>query len=184
MPTVSEIVETLRTMGEAQYGREAVSQLQHALQCADLAEQNGATSALIAASLLHDMGHLVDKKFDVGQNKNIDRQHETIGAAYLSSLFSSDVTEPIRLHVAAKRYLCAIDAGYFDDLSPASVRSLELQGGIFSDADAKAFIYQPFAEDAVRVRRWDDLAKVPDRETPPLEHFIPHIERVCVGRAA
>lgn len=184
MNPVDEIMETLRSLGEQRYGRENVSQLAHALQCAELAETEGASSALITASLLHDMGHLVDKRFEVGQNKDIDRHHEDIGAAYLSAWFKDDVTIPIRLHVPAKRYLCAVVDGYFEDLSDASVRSLELQGGIFTPAEAEAFISQPYAEDAVRLRRWDDLAKVPDKKTQGLDHYQTHVERVYVGAAA
>lgn len=184
MNPVIEIMDTLRSLGEQRYGRENVSQLAHALQSASLAEEDGATSALITASLLHDMGHLVDKRFELGQDKDIDRHHENIGAAYLSAWFPEEVTAPIRLHVPAKRYLCAVDDGYFDDLSDASVRSLALQGGKFSKVEADAFISQPFAKDAVRLRRWDDLAKVPEKQTPALEHFQTHVERVYLGEAA
>lgn len=184
MNPIDQIMNTLRSLGEQRYGRENVSQLAHALQSATLAEEGGATSALITASLLHDMGHLVDKRFELGQDKEIDRHHEDIGAAYLSAWFPEEVTIPIRLHVPAKRYLCAVDGGYFDDLSDASVRSLELQGGAFTPAEAEAFISQPHAEDAVRLRRWDDLAKVPDQKTPGLEHFQTHVEQVYVGATA
>jgi len=180
---IADIIETLLTLGEQRYGRENVSQLAHALQCAALAEEDGATSALITASLLHDMGHLVDKRFEVGQKSDVDRHHENIGAAYLSAWFGPDVTDPIRLHVPAKRYLCATEATYFDDLSDASVRSLELQGGFFNEAEAETFINQPHAKDAVRLRRWDDLAKVPDMSTPSLEHFQSHVERMYVDTA-
>lgn len=184
MEPIADIIETLRSLGEQRYGRENVSQLAHALQCATLAERDSATSALITASLLHDMGHLVDKRFEVGQKSDVDRRHENIGAAYLSAWFQPDVTDPIRLHVPAKRYLCATETDYFGGLSDASVRSLELQGGAFDDAEAEIFINQPHAKDAVRLRRWDDLAKVPDMATPSLEHFQTHIERVYVGTAA
>ena len=184
MNPIDQIMDTLRSLGEQRYGRENVSQLAHALQSATLAEEDGATSALITASLLHDMGHLVDKRFEVGQDNKIDRHHEDIGAAYLSAWFPEEVTVPIRLHVPAKRYLCAVDSEYFGDLSDASVRSLELQGGVFTTAEADKFIAQPHAKEAVRLRRWDDLAKVPDQQTPTLEHFHPHVERVYVGTAA
>lgn len=184
MEPIADILETLTSLGEQRYGRENVSQLAHALQCAALAEEDGATSALITASLLHDMGHLVDKRFEIGQNSDVDRHHENIGAAYLSAWFKPDVTDPIRLHVPAKRYLCATEAGYFEGLSDASLRSLKLQGGAFDDAEAEAFINQSHAKDAVRLRRWDDLAKVPDMATPSLAHFQPHIERVYVGAKA
>lgn len=184
MDPITNIMNTLRSLGEQRYGRENVSQLAHALQSAELAEEDGATSALITASLLHDMGHLVDKRFEVGQNNDIDRHHENIGAAYLSAWFPAEVTIPIRLHVPAKRYLCAVVDGYFEGLSDASVRSLELQGGVFDKPGADAFIAQPYAKDAVRLRRWDDLAKVPEKATPTLEHFQPHVERVFVEATA
>lgn len=184
MDPITEIMDTLRSLGEQRYGKENVSQLAHALQSAELAEKDGATSALITASLLHDMGHLVDKRFEVGQKSDVDRHHENIGAAYLSAWFPPEVTNPIRLHVPAKRYLCAVEATYFDGLSDASVRSLELQGGAFDPSEAETFIDQLHAEDAVRLRRWDDLAKVPEKATPTLEHFQTHVERVYVGAAA
>lgn len=184
MNPISEILDVLHSLGEQRYGRENVSQLAHALQCAALAERAGATSALIAASLLHDIGHLVDKRFAMGQDKDIDRHHEDIGAAFLSAWLPEEVTVPIRLHVPAKRYLCAVDDTYYDGLSDASVRSLELQGGVFTPAEAETFISQPYANDAVRLRRWDDLAKAPEKETPGLDHFQTHVERVYVGAAA
>ena len=184
MNPISNIVDILRSLGEERYGRENVSQLAHALQCAALAETEKASPALITASLLHDIGHLVDKRYEDGQVKDIDRHHEEIGAGYLSQWFGEDVTIPIRLHVPAKRYLCAIDDAYFDDLSEASVRSLELQGGPFSKEDANKFIAQPYAEDAVRLRRWDDLGKVPLKETPGLDHYRTYMEQVYLGAAA
>lgn len=184
MNPVSEILDILHSLGEQRYGRENVSQLAHALQCAALAERAGATSALITASLLHDIGHLVDKRFELGQDKDIDRHHEDIGSAYLATWFPEEVTVPIRLHVPAKRYLCAMDDTYFDGLSDASVRSLELQGGFFTSAEADIFIAQPHAKDAVQLRQWDDLAKTHGKETPSLDHFQTHVERAYIGAAA
>ena len=178
MDVIGAIAETLRLKGEQQYGNENVSQLVHALQSAALAESEEASSSLIAASLLHDIGHLVDKRFEIGQQKDVDRHHEDIGAAYLSRFFPAGVTEPIRLHVPAKRYLCYVEQGYFQSLSPASVRSLGLQGGAFSASEAADFIGQPQAAEAVRLRRWDDLAKVQGLETPPLEHFMSYVAQV------
>lgn len=177
MPTLQTVIDILERQGAEQYGSEPVSQLAHALQSAALAEQAGSRPELIAAALLHDIGHLVDNKFQVGQDNPVDRHHENIGSAYLKLAMPPAVTEPIRLHVPAKRYLCWADAAYFGGLSQASVRSLELQGGVFDEAEARTFIEQPYAEDAVALRRWDDLAKVPDAETPPLAHFIPYVEQ-------
>lgn len=167
------ILETLSTHGQAQYGREAVTQKQHALQCATLAEAARSPPALIAACLLHDFGHLVHTLGEDAVERGINDRHEEIALPYLRNMFPVAVTEPIRLHVNAKRYLCAIDEEYWDSLSIASKRSLELQGGIFSEAETTTFINQPYAKDAVQLRIWDDLAKDPNLSTPELEHFLP-----------
>jgi [1-hydroxy-2-(trimethylamino)ethyl]phosphonate dioxygenase len=171
----------LETQGRAQYGMEAVSQLQHALQCARLAEQAGAGEALILAALFHDIGHLTDPEFEAAAARGEDRWHENLGARYLETLFPPEVTEPVRLHVPAKRYLCATDRGYFATLSPASVNSLALQGGPFNEQEAEAFIAQPLAEAAVQVRRWDDLAKDPSTKTPDLHHFYQYVAPVLAA---
>ena len=181
MPILEELEETLSTAGQALYGGEEVSQLAHALQCAALAEASGADAYLITATLLHDIGHLVDGRFEEGQVKDIDRKHEDIGAGFLSRHFPDSVTAPIRLHVDAKRYLCQTDPTYFDGLSDASVRSLRLQGGPFSKDEAMTFIRQPFAEDAVKLRLWDDEGKVPGLDTPPLQHFWSYVREANAG---
>lgn len=178
-----KIGEILEDGGGQIYGGECVSQLAHALQCASLAEDAGASPALITAALLHDIGHLVDKRFELGQTQDIDRRHEDIGAAFLTRWFGAEVTEPIRLHVRAKRYICSTEPQYLDTLSRASVRSLELQGGPLSDADAAAFLDMPFAREAVQLRKWDDLAKEPARRTPPLDHFLPYVVRAHATKA-
>ncbi|MBD1996640.1 phosphohydrolase [Leptolyngbya sp. FACHB-541] len=167
------ILEILITKGNSQYGREAVSQLEHALQCATLAENDDRTPDLIAACLLHDLGHLLH---DLGENvadRGLDDRHEYRAMPLLQTLFKPSVTEPIRLHVDAKRYLCAVGSTYWESLSPASKRSLKLQGGIFSAEAAASFIAQPYAKDAVQLRIWDDRAKVANLSTPDLEHFTP-----------
>ncbi|MFN4282973.1 MAG: phosphonate degradation HD-domain oxygenase [Alphaproteobacteria bacterium] len=168
------IAELLRDRGRARYGAEAVSQLQHALQCAFLAEREDAPTPLIAAALLHDLGHLVADDEEAAP-QGIDMRHEDVAARYLARRFPPAVVEPVRLHVAAKRYLCAVEPGYFETLSFASVRSLLLQGGAFDEAGARAYIVQPHAAEAVRLRRWDDLAKDPAMATPPLNHYLPLI---------
>lgn len=180
--SVDDIVHLLSTRGQAQYGREAVSQLDHALQCAQLAEQHGETTETVVAALLHDLGHLLVEKEDEGAAKEQQRDdlHQFIALPFLRSVFPDSVLEPIRLHVDAKRYLCVIEASYWDSLSPASKRSLELQGGIYDAVAAKAFIAQPFAEQATRLRRYDDWAKVPQRVTPELSHYRPMIEAVSL----
>ena len=176
MSAADRILEILETSGAEQYGDEAVSQLQHALQCAHLAECSGAPDPLVVAALLHDFGHLIHKLGEDAARRGIDDRHEVLGRKYLARWFDEDVTAPIGLHVDAKRYLCATDPAYFDTLSPASVRSLELQGGPFSEAGAAAFIAQPYAQDALAVRRWDKQAKDPEAVTPGLDRYRSHIE--------
>jgi [1-hydroxy-2-(trimethylamino)ethyl]phosphonate dioxygenase len=168
---VDQLIELLRTKGVRQYGGERVSQCEHALQCASLAARENARPALIAAALLHDIGHLLHEEGEQPALRGIDDRHEQIGAEYLSPAFGPAVAEPVRLHVPAKRYLCATDPGYYARLSPGSVRSLALQGGPFTSEEVAEFQALPFAEDAVRIRRWDEAAKVPGIPTPDLEHF-------------
>ncbi|MGP1374986.1 MAG: phosphonate degradation HD-domain oxygenase [Almyronema sp.] len=174
--TLDTLLNLYRDRGQAQYGGEAISQLEHALQCATLAEQADQSPHLIAACLLHDLGHLMHLLGEDIALRGIDDRHEYRAIPVLEPLFPPAVTTPIRLHVAAKRYLCAVDEQYWPSLSPVSQRSLELQGGIFSAAAAAAFIQQPYASAAVQLRRWDDLAKVPDQKTPDLMHFWPILQ--------
>lgn len=171
---LTTISRLLSDRGRARYGAEAVSQLQHALQCATLAEGEDAPPQLVAAALLHDIGHLVADDEDAAP-RGIDMQHEDVAARWLARRFQVGVVEPVRLHVPAKRYLCAVEPGYFESLSFASVRSLALQGGTFESDAAQSFIAQPHAQEAVRLRRWDDLAKDPEAVTPPLEHFLSYL---------
>ena len=176
MSAADRILDILETSGADQYGDEDVSQLQHALQCAHLAERSGAPAPLVAAALLHDFGHLIHKFGEDAARRGIDDRHEMLGRKYLARWFGEAVTAPVGLHVDAKRWLCATDPAYFDTLSPASVRSLELQGGPFGEAEAAAFIAQPYAHDALAVRRWDEQAKDPGAVTPGLGRYRPHIE--------
>jgi phosphonate degradation associated HDIG domain protein len=168
---LNSLVSLYRDRGQAQYGGEAVSQLDHALQCATLAERSGASAELIAACLWHDLGHLIHHLGDDAAQRGIDDRHEYRAIPVLEKLFPPAVTTPIRLHVAAKRYLCAVDQRYWSCLSPTSKHSLKLQGGPFTEAAAAAFIQQPYAAEALQLRRWDDLAKVPQYPTPDLDHF-------------
>jgi phosphonate degradation associated HDIG domain protein len=176
------IIELFQEHAGQQYGREAVSQLQHALQCAQLAEQAGETDATIVAALLHDIGHLVSAQ-RAGQTDGTqerDDLHQYIALPFLHGVFSDAVLEPIRLHVDAKRYLCAAEPSYWDTLSPASKQSLELQGGPFQNEELAAFLAQAFAPEAVRLRRYDDLAKVPDKDTPSLDYFAQKLMLVAL----
>lgn len=168
--TVESLADLLAGCAAEMYGGEAVTQLAHALQAAELAERDGAEEALVCAALLHDVGHLLAKP---GTG---DDRHEQVGAGLLATLFGRAVTEPVRLHVMAKRYLCTVEPGYFATLSPESVRSLELQGGLLDATEAARFATLPHAEDAVRLRRWDDLAKDPSVGTRPLRSFLPLLQ--------
>ncbi len=171
--STAEIIHLFETRATSQYGREAVSQLEHALQCAHLAEQAGETDATVVAALLHDLGHLIagekEKRADDMQLR--DDLHQYIAIPFLRGLLPNSVLEPIRLHVDAKRYLCGAEPTYWASLSPASKRSLELQGGAYTSAELTDFLMQPFAGESIRLRRYDDLAKVPKAVTPGLFHY-------------
>ncbi|MFC4277489.1 phosphonate degradation HD-domain oxygenase [Achromobacter aloeverae] len=172
--------------GDLSYSGEPVTQLEHALQCAALAEAEGASDELICAALLHDVGHLLNKSSVNPALPGTDDLHQYYGLPFLRSVFPDAVVEPIHLHVDAKRCLCAVDEGYFNKLTAGSVRSLKRQGGPLSEVEAAEFLRRPYAEDALRVRRWDDRAKVAHLDTPDLEHFLTVVSRVmkAPGNAA
>jgi [1-hydroxy-2-(trimethylamino)ethyl]phosphonate dioxygenase len=171
----ARLVDVLEGKGQRRYGLSGVNQLQHALQAALLAEHAGCTPALIVAALLHDIGHMVHGLGEDPAADGVDDRHESLGQAYLARFFGPDVCEPVRLHVAAKRYLCGTEQDYFARLAPDSVRSLALQGGPMSDEEAAAFRALPYAADAVTLRRFDEAAKVKDLATPPVAHFTPYV---------
>lgn len=161
-----EIEAIFAARGAETYG-ERVTQQEHALQCAALAGAEQAPPGLVAAALLHDIGHLIEEPDDAfGQHR-----HDRFGAAWLAGRFGPEVTEPVRLHVAAKRWLCAVEPGYFDRLSPASVHSLRHQGGPLSEEQARAFEAEPFHAEAVRLRRWDEEGKRDGVAVLPLEDY-------------
>jgi len=168
-----------RSGGELYFG-ESVTQREHALQCASLAERAGAPEALVIAALLHDVGHLLHGRPESLADSGVDGLHEVVGQRWLSRFFGPEVTEPVRLHVDAKRYLCATDPEYLNGLSPASRQSLALQGGPLQGEALSEFADRPFALDAVRLRRWDDRAKVPGLVVPDLDHYRTLL--VTVGR--
>jgi [1-hydroxy-2-(trimethylamino)ethyl]phosphonate dioxygenase len=170
-PVIDEIFRVFRERGDGAYLGEPVSQSEHALQAAAAAERDGAPPPLVASALLHDYGHLVHDLDEDSAEHGIDTVHEDVGAEWLGRHFVPAVTEPLPLHVAAKRYLCAVEPAYLDALSPASKLSLELQGGPFSPAEVAAFEALPHSREAVQLRRWDDEAKVEALETPPFEHY-------------
>ena len=173
---VSDIFNLLQKKGSIlQYGNENVTQLEHALQCAELAEKNNFSNEVITAALLHDIGHLLyDEKDPIYEGK--DGYHESLGADYLSAYFGIEVTLPIRAHVDCKRYLSAVEEGYQDLLSEASKISLIVQGGPFTKKEAKEFIKKPFMKEAVELRRIDDQAKILNKKTLNLSHFRYYVE--------
>ena len=174
-PVLAEIETLLLTRGQRRYGLEDISQLQHALQAATIAERQHETPAFITAALLHDIGHMTHTLGENPTAGGIDDRHEQHGHDYLVGHFGPDVTEPVRLHVAAKRYLCATDPTYFDRLAPDSVLSLKLQGGPMSAREASEFAAGRHAKAAVRLRRIDETAKVKDLPTPQITHFIQYV---------
>ncbi|MDH4479304.1 MAG: HD domain-containing protein [Rhodoferax sp.] len=173
--TVPEIVELLSSRATTWYGQEAVSQLEHALQCAHLAERANEAPETVVAALLHDLGHMLGANREASVDNDAaptkDDLHQFVALPFLRGRFPDAVLEPIRLHVDAKRYLCAVDAGYWAGLSPASKHSLELQGGRYDDVQVRDFENLTFYAEAVRLRRYDDQAKVPGQVTPPLSHY-------------
>jgi phosphonate degradation associated HDIG domain protein len=177
---VAAVFALYGTRGAEMYAGEPVSQLEHALQTAHLADHAGAANSLVVAALLHDIGHLL--RAGDGADDGLDGRHELIGTRWVLRYFGAAVAAPIHLHVAAKRYLCAVDRSYVSVLSSASLKSLAVQGGPF-DADAVArFERLPHSQDAARLRRWDDLAKVPGLRVPHLGHYRQHLCAAVVAQ--
>lgn len=177
-----ELMRVLGGRATGRYGLSAVNQLQHALQAGALAEARGEPATLIVACLLHDIGHMVH---DIGEDyaeRGIDDKHEERGADWLARHFGPAVSEPVHLHVAAKRYLHTVDATYVNHLSPESIRSLGFQGGPMSPAEIAAFEKTPYAAEAVRLRRIDDEAKDPKAATPAFEHFLTYVDLAAADR--
>ncbi len=173
-----EIYSLFAARGSSCYFGEPVSQLEHALQAAWFAQQENAPDHLVVAALVHDIGHLVHGQDEQVAERGIDARHEEAGESWLKNRFGPEVYEPVHLHVAAKRYLCATDSAYFDTLSPASVQSLHLQGGPMTTEELKQFRALPSYQDAVRLRLWDDRAKIPGLATPGLESYRERIVRL------
>src|SRR5215469_9661318 len=168
---VQLIAELFASEGASEYLGEAVTQAAHMLQAAALAERDGAAQALVAAALLHDVGHFAGAMTGHQLMSGTDNMHSHVGADWLAQWFGPEVTEPVRLHVAAKRYLCAVEPGYAAALSPASVYTLSLQGGPMRGAELADFAASPYAAAACRLRRWDDAAKGPQARMPGLDHY-------------
>jgi phosphonate degradation associated HDIG domain protein len=167
---IDEIFQMYRERGGRFYG-ESITETQHALQCATFAQRAAEPPEMIAACLIHDYGHLCHDFGEEIADRGIDAAHEDLGAEHLAAWFPPEVVEPVRLHVAAKRYLCWKNRDYLDALSTASRQSLHLQGGAMSDTEALAFEAHPHFRAAIRLRHFDDLGKVPDMQTPDFEEF-------------
>ena len=180
--TTNEMLDYLGDLfahqGAQTYLGESVTIAEHMLQSAVFAERAGAPDPLIAAALLHDVGHFAND-LPIESDGKIDRKHQDSGAAFLTHCFPESVTEPVRLHVLAKRYLCAVEPAYFDCLSQASVDSLALQGGPLSAAEVEEVERNPYLADAVLLRRADDDGKVVGMNTPPFEDYRDLLERLC-----
>jgi phosphonate degradation associated HDIG domain protein len=176
--TLADIEQLYAARGGLHYG-EGVSQLEHALQSAMLAEAQGSPPSLIVAALLHDIGHLLEKEEDV-VNARVDDRHEAIGARVLEALFPEAVCRPVALHVAAKRYLCFAEPHYLTGLSHASQRSLVLQGGPFDHKQALAFERAPYWQEAVQLRRFDDMGKLEKISGRAVADYLPMMRDLLV----
>jgi phosphonate degradation associated HDIG domain protein len=172
---VDRVIRLFDERGDRHYG-ENVTERAHALQTAYFARESGEPAAIVAACLLHDYGHLLHKLGEDIADQGVDAHHEELGARALAAQFVPEVVEPIRLHVAAKRYLCWKDPSYHEALSESSRLSLKLQGGPMSAAEGDAFESHPHFEAALKLRRYDDMGKVADLRTPSFEDFRPLLE--------
>jgi phosphonate degradation associated HDIG domain protein len=178
---VDQIIDLFEHHGGSLYFGEQVTETEHALQAAHLAEKSGASDVMIAGALLHDIGHLLHGLGEDIAEHGVDGKHEDVGALWLKGHFPAEVLDCIRLHVAAKRYLTATEPEYLADLSEASKMSLELQGGPFTPEQVEAFeAREPNFKIAIQVRRWDDEAKVVGLEVPPASHYRQLLESLVL----
>ena len=171
--TVDRVFELLATGGGAAYFGEPVTVLEHSLQAAWFVQRTDASAALVGAALLHDLGHLVHSEGEDVAQRGLDTRHEELAAAALAGHLPDAVLDPIRMHVAAKRYLCFAEPDYLAGLSPASLESLALQGGPMTASEAEQYLALPHAREALTLRRADDSAKVPGLPVPDLETYRP-----------
>jgi phosphonate degradation associated HDIG domain protein len=183
MSVAQEVLAIYGARGSGAYFGEQVSMTEHGLQAAYFAQVQGAEPTLIVAALLHDVGHLLEAVPEAIEEWTNDAHHEEVGARWLAQRFSADVSEPVRLHVPAKRYLCATDSDYFGRLSSASVHTLQLQGGAMSAAEVARFEQEPYHRQALRVRRWDDQGKVAGLKTPGLADYATLIDSIAALRS-
>ncbi|MDH5354695.1 MAG: HD domain-containing protein [Gammaproteobacteria bacterium] len=174
------ILDLFARRGAEEYMGEPVSMAQHMEQSAACAVADGADDELVIAALLHDIGHFVgDFPLDALEN-GIDNYHEEAGADFLAPYFPATVTEPIRLHVAAKKYLCAVDSSYSSRLSDASVQSLEVQGGPMTEAEVAEFERNPHHQSAVKARLYDDDGKVAGLDIKPVYQYRDKLESLLL----
>ena len=185
MNVIDQIVDLFNHHGGSLYFGEQVTEKEHALQAAYLAEQANAPSPLVIAALLHDIGHLLHGLGEDVAKSGVDAKHEDIGSEWLRGYFPAEIVDCVRLHVDSKRYLTAVEPDYLAGLSEASRLSLELQGGPFTSEEVLAFeSNEPYFKEALQVRRWDDQAKVVGLEVPPVEHYRSALEAALLGNAA
>jgi len=174
--SVDDVFQILERGGGEAYFGEPVTVLEHSLQAAWFVQRKGSEPALIAAGLLHDLGHLMHSEGEDAARRGLDTRHEELAVAALDDHLPAAVLDPIRLHVAAKRYLCFAQPEYRAALSPSSVESLALQGGPMSAAEAEAFMALPHAREAVVLRRADDAAKIEGLAVPQLDSYRTLVE--------
>lgn len=177
---VDFVIQLFLEKGGALYGGEAVTQLEHGLQAAHFAKQSSANDSLITAALLHDIGHLLHDLPDDATDQGVDDVHEALGAEFLKSHFNPEVVQAVQLHVNAKRYLCLVEPSYYDTLSPVSKASLQLQGGIMNQIEKEAFEKNLYFKEAVALRKWDDMAKIPNLEVDPITSYKQTIENTLM----
>ena len=182
MNPTDQIRDLFSERGHLAYG-EGVSELQHALQAASLAQKDNAPNSLIVAALLHDIGHLLHGLSEDVAEQGIDGHHERIGEKWLEKYFGPEISQPVRLHVEAKRYQCTVNSDYLAQLSTASAKSFILQGDKMNKDEVSDFEKNPFFKNALQLRKWDDNAKDPEMETPPLEHYLPLVKAALVSSA-
>jgi [1-hydroxy-2-(trimethylamino)ethyl]phosphonate dioxygenase len=180
MNVADEVIAIFKRRGSGAYFGESVSMTEHALQAAYFAQAAAAAPALVLAALLHDVGHLIDDVPDDLADWTVDAHHERVGSRWLARRFQPDVSEPVRLHVPAKRYLLATDQQYFARLSPASVVTLKLQGGPMAAHEVAEFETERFCKEAVLLRQCDDQGKVTGLKTPGLGDYLSLIEKLAV----
>ena len=178
---VEFLLDLFARRGAEAYMGEPVTMAQHMEQSAACAVADGASDELVIAALLHDVGHFVgDFPLDALEN-GIDNVHEEAGARFLAAYYSPAVTEPIRLHVPAKRYLCAVDEAYLQRLSAASVNSLMVQGGPMNDAEIEQFEANSYHRDAIQVRLYDDDGKVAGLDIRPISDYRDRLESLLIA---